>query len=942
MPLVIVANPVTAKISDGTNTAAVKASTTAAVVTDPALVVAISPNNSVDVTGAVGIIGTAAVSAASLPLPAGAATASNQTTAGSQTTKINDGTNTAAVKAASTAAVATDTALVVAISPNTTAFPVTSNQGSAASLSGHWPVQITDGTNVMPTMDSAARAGFVKVTDGTNTMPTMDAVARPGFQTVTDGTSVVSVKAGSATIAGSDNSLVVQISPNQGAYPVTSNQGLANGLSHSWPVLISDTTNTATVKAASTAAGASDTALVVAVSPNNSVAITAASLPLPALAATSTIQTNGTQKTQVVDGSGNVQNSGDIAARALFDKITDGTNTAAVKAASTSATTTDPALVVSVSPNSSVPITFADAGTEDPFGQLFTSVRDAQIAVNFFEIVPPVTITTTGLGETLQSAGVFDFLVLATSGSTCTGVSYNSLSCSAQQEMYAAMSATFTTGVSGTHQRLGIYNANDGFSFGYNGATFGLWTRYNTTDTAVARTSWNVDTLSGSAGSKFTSGGSPVAIDPTKMNVYRIRFGGLGAANTIFEVMSPDGDFVVVHVVKYVNSQANLSITSPNLPMTADVANGAVSTLLTVSCGYWVAGVSSPGEHSLLNGIGTIAANGAMVNLQIINQESITAIFSGTWTGTIAFQYSIDTNTWINDTVWDTTSGKLVSSFSSTSSGVSQTFVITTGSYKQYRFNATAWSSGTLQINYGSGPAASQITIASQGAAATLAGHWPVQITDGTNTMPTMDVASRPGFVKVTDGTNTQPTMDAVGRPGFVKVTDGANTQPAMDAAARPGFVKITDGTNTMPTMDAAGRPGFQKITDGTSVVSVKAASTAAVAADLALVVAVSPNNTVAVGGQKATTATLSNVPGSASSVTLLALNTARLSAVIYNDSTAILYVKFGSTASTTSYTYQLQANMTLELMQIPMYTGIITGIWASATGSARVTEITA
>ena len=205
-----------------------------------------------------------------------------------------------------------------------------------------------------------------------------------------------------------------------------------------------------------------------------------------------------------------------------------------------------------------------------------------------------------------------------------------------------------------------------------------------------------------------------------------------------------------------------------------------------------------------------------------------------------------------------------------------------------------------------------------------------------------MDVASRPGFVKVTDGTNTQPTMDAVGRPGFVKVTDGANTQPAMDAAARPGFVKITDGTNTMPTMDAAGRPGFQKITDGTSVVSVKAASTAAVAADLALVVAVSPNNTVAVGGQKATTATLSNVAGSASSVTLLALNTARLSAVIYNDSTAILYVKFGSTASTTSYTYQLQANMTLELMQIPMYTGIITGIWASATGSARVTEITA
>lgn len=41
------------------------------------------------------------VSAATLPLPTGAATAANQTTLGAQTTKINDGTNTAAVTAAS-------------------------------------------------------------------------------------------------------------------------------------------------------------------------------------------------------------------------------------------------------------------------------------------------------------------------------------------------------------------------------------------------------------------------------------------------------------------------------------------------------------------------------------------------------------------------------------------------------------------------------------------------------------------------------------------------------------------------------------------------------------------------------------------------------------------------------------------------------------------------
>jgi hypothetical protein len=76
------------------------------------------------------------VAAASLPLPTGAATAANQTTLGSQTTKINDGTNTATVKAASVAAVAADTALVVAISPNnviavTTTPNVVGTQGNA-------------------------------------------------------------------------------------------------------------------------------------------------------------------------------------------------------------------------------------------------------------------------------------------------------------------------------------------------------------------------------------------------------------------------------------------------------------------------------------------------------------------------------------------------------------------------------------------------------------------------------------------------------------------------------------------------------------------------------------------------------------------------------------------------------------------------------------------
>jgi hypothetical protein len=88
----------------------------------------------------------------------------------------------------------------------------------------------------------------------------------------------------------------------------------------------------------------------------------------------------------------------------------------------------------------------------------------------------------------------------------------------------------------------------------------------------------------------------------------------------------------------------------------------------------------------------------------------------------------------------------------------------------------------------------------------------------------------------------------------------------------------------------------------------------------------------------RATTPTQTSVAGSASSVSLLAANNARKGATITNDSTAILYVKLGATASVTSYTVKMQTDAYYE---VPFgYVGAIDGIWASATGNARITEI--
>lgn len=87
-------------------------------------------------------------------------------------------------------------------------------------------------------------------------------------------------------------------------------------------------------------------------------------------------------------------------------------------------------------------------------------------------------------------------------------------------------------------------------------------------------------------------------------------------------------------------------------------------------------------------------------------------------------------------------------------------------------------------------------------------------------------------------------------------------------------------------------------------------------------------------------TATLANVASSATSVTILAANENRSQAMLTNDSTQVLYLKFGSTAaSTTSYTVQIASNGYYELPS-PTYKGELRGIWASANGNARITEV--
>jgi hypothetical protein len=91
------------------------------------------------------------------------------------------------------------------------------------------------------------------------------------------------------------------------------------------------------------------------------------------------------------------------------------------------------------------------------------------------------------------------------------------------------------------------------------------------------------------------------------------------------------------------------------------------------------------------------------------------------------------------------------------------------------------------------------------------------------------------------------------------------------------------------------------------------------------------------------TTGTKSNVNDAASSTTVLASNANRKGATFFNDSTVSLYLDLsGGTATTTSFSVLIPAQGYFELpvCQGGVYTGLITGIWASdASGAVRVTE---
>lgn len=234
----------------------------------------------------------------------------------------------------------------------------------------------------------------------------------------------------------------------------------------------------------------------------------------------------------------------------------------------------------------------------------------------------------------------------------------------------------------------------------------------------------------------------------------------------------------------------------------------------------------------------------------------------------------------------------------------------------------------------GSGTVTS-VTSVTNPVAVTQSGTWDeVGINDSGNSITVDAPVGTPVFVRLSDGVSaitTLPVSLATNTP-TLQANSGVDIgDVTINNAGGAAAVNIQDGGNTI-TVDGTVTANATLAAETTKVIG-----TVNIAA--AQTIAVTNAGTFAVQQTTYSSSSVTQVSSSATSVQLLASTVGRKGAYFFNDSTAIAYLKLGTTAATNSYTIKMAAGSFYEL-PYPCYTGRIDCIWASANGVMAITEI--
>ena len=230
------------------------------------------------------------------------------------------------------------------------------------------------------------------------------------------------------------------------------------------------------------------------------------------------------------------------------------------------------------------------------FGASVVGSRQTHLLAHFdLPFADNSTTPTTSGGATLSQ---LDGEAILSTGAAATVAARletrRRVSYSPGNEIYVMFTARFTTPThADSYQRIGIYDDSNGFFIGYNGLDFGHTRRRVGVDSFFSRAAaWNGDPADGSGVSRFTRNEVPEPLNLTRFNIYRIRFGWLGSASAVFEVMAPDGHWVLLHTATVPNALSVPHIASPILPVRCEVSKtGADATVLQLGTCSWNAGV---------------------------------------------------------------------------------------------------------------------------------------------------------------------------------------------------------------------------------------------------------------------------------------------------------------------------------------------------------------
>ena len=310
--------------------------------------------------------------------------------------------------------------------------------------------------------------------------------------------------------------------------------------------------------------------------------------------------------------------------------------------------------------NGNVPVSLLQEA--DIFGNLVTASRVNQIEFPFIGtgiLSDMLNLTVTGTGSNTFGGGTATFNTGTGATASSQGVTIPTTIYHPGAEVYSFFTAAFTTPTdAGSFQIIGLFDANNGFYIGYgnpssSGLVFGVNVRSGGVDTFINRTAWNGDLLTGVGNSKFTRMGVPEAVNLTVHNVWRIRFGWLGSAPILFEILSPDGLWVIFHTIRQPNTSILPSIQTPNIPMTAIVSKtSSDATNLIISSSCFAAGTTAV-INEVNDYVDHYWTSGASLNSTVMASTigygncSYSAAVTGTITaGAISFEITPDGNTW--------------------------------------------------------------------------------------------------------------------------------------------------------------------------------------------------------------------------------------------------------------------------------------------------------